>query len=138
VKNVSQRRPDGSLTHLFPTSAALAEAPDELLPMPGARRRAVRNIALALAEGRVTLDPGADRAETRAALLAVGGIGPWTADYLALRALGDPDVFLATDLGVRHALDRLGPPTSLAAVRDRSEQWRPWRSYATLHLWSSL
>ena len=131
-------RPDGALTHLFPTVAALADAPDELFPMPASRRNAVRGLALALAEGRVALDPGADRAATRAALVTLPGIGPWTADYLALRALGDPDIFLTTDLGVRHALTALGAGDDLPALQRRSEQWRPWRSYATLHLWSSL
>ena len=65
-------------------------------------------------------------------MLALPGIGPWTADYVAMRALGDPDVFLPTDLGVRNAADRLG----IDAVAERSERWRPWRSYALMRLWS--
>lgn len=131
-------RPDGGLTHLFPTAAAIADAPDELLPMPASRRRAVRSLAGALADGKISLDPGADREATRRTLLELDGIGPWTADYLALRALGDPDVFLATDLGVRHALQALGVTDGPKHLAERSERWRPWRSYATLHLWSTL
>ena len=77
----------------------------------------------------------ADREVTARTLLALPGIGPWTASYVALRALGDPDAFLATDLGVRHALAALGLDGSPAA---RSEAWRPWRSYALMHLWTSL
>ena len=66
------------------------------------------------------------------------GIGPWTASYVALRALRDPDVFLPTDLGVRHALDRLGLPSDPASAAALAESWRPWRSYGLLQLWHSL
>lgn len=130
--------PDGALTHLFPTADAIAAADPDQFPMPTARRTALRGLATALAEGAIALDPGADRTETRRALLDLRGIGPWTADYLTLRALGDPDVFLATDLGVRHALNRLGLPQDPVHIISHSRHWRPWRSYATLHLWSSL
>ncbi len=68
-------------------------------------------------------------------MLALRGIGPWTADYVAMRALGDPDAFLPTDIGVRNAGRDLGIG-DLAAVVARSETWRPWRSYALLRLWS--
>ena len=107
-------QPVGSLTHLFPTVEALAEADPEGLPMPRSCGRALTGLAAAVAADEVDLDPGADRARSRAQLLARPGIGPWTADYLVMRALGDPDVFLSTDLGVRHALaawpDGPGPP----------------------------
>jgi hypothetical protein len=76
------------------------------------------------------------RRATRTALLALPGIGPWTASYVAMRALGDPDVFLPTDLGVRHALERLGVASDPKAAQDRAERWRPWRSYALVHLWT--
>ena len=121
-----------AVTHLFPTMATLAALDPESLPMPRSRGRALVGLARALARGEVRLDRSTDRAETRATLLALPGIGPWTADYVALRALGDPDVFLPTDLGVRNAATRLGiddPPA-------RSETWRPWRSYALMRLWS--
>lgn len=123
------------LTHLFPTSAALAAADPVTMPMPRARGRALVALAGALADGTVRLDRGADRADVRAALVALPGIGPWTADYVALRALADPDVFLPTDVGVRRALTVLGlPPLPEIDV----EAWRPWRSYALLHLWNVL
>ena len=122
--------PSGTLTHLFPTPAALAAAPS--LPVPAARARALRALTGALADGSLSLDRGVDRAAATAALLALPGIGPWTASYVALRALGDPDAFLPTDLGVRSAL---GPSVDPAAA---AEAWRPWRSYALLHLWTSL
>lgn len=130
--------PVGGLTHTFPSAAALAEAPDDVLAMPASRRRALRGLATALADGTVTLDPGADRASTEAALLLLPGIGPWTAAYLALRALGDPDVFPSTDLGVRRALEALDQPADPASAARLAERWRPWRSYATHHLWASL
>jgi AraC family transcriptional regulator of adaptative response / DNA-3-methyladenine glycosylase II len=90
----------------------------------------------ALADGELRLDRGADRGHVRRDLLALPGIGPWTADYIALRALGHPDVFLPTDIGIRDALRRLGrDPRDAAAL---AEHWRPWRSYAQLHLWQTL
>ena len=91
-------RPDGGLTHLFPDVATLATLDPEDLPMPRSRGRALVALCRALADGDVVLDRGAGRDDTRAALLAIPGIGPWTADYIALRALGHPDVFLP----VRH------------------------------------
>ncbi|HET7735380.1 MAG TPA: AlkA N-terminal domain-containing protein [Nocardioidaceae bacterium] len=118
------------VTHLFPTAVALAGVDPEELPMPRARGRALTQLCQALADGELALDRSADRAEVRTALLAQPGIGPWTAGYVAMRALGDPDVFLPTDVGVRHALERIGEVDP--------ESWRPWRSYALLHLWTSL
>ncbi|MDO9455498.1 DNA-3-methyladenine glycosylase, partial [Nocardioides sp.] len=124
------------LTRLFPTSAALAAADPETLPMPRARGRALVALAGALASGAIALDRGTDRDAVRAALVALPGIGPWTADYVAMRALAHPDVFLSTDIGVRNALRGLGhdPVASL----DRVDDWRPWRSYALMHLWNTL
>ena len=124
------------LTHLFPDAAALAALDPGQLPMPRARGRALVALCAALAGGGIALDRGPDRDEVRRALLALPGIGPWTADYVAMRALAHPDVFLPTDLGVRNALAGLGHDP--AAVIATSERWRPWRSYALLHLWTTL
>lgn len=120
------------LERLFPTAADLAAADPADLPMPRARGRALVGLAHAIADGDVALDRSTDRDAVRERLLALPGIGPWTAGYVALRALGDPDVFLPTDLGVRQALSRLGLNTGTAP-----EAWRPWRSYALMHLWTS-
>ena len=94
-----------------------------------------RQVAQAVCDG-LTLEPTADRDSTRAALLALPGIGPWTADYIALRALGHPDVFLPHDIGIRDALRRLGRDPGEASRL--AAAWSPWRSYAQLHLWHTL
>ena len=99
----------------------------------GREGRALAALGAALDDGEVVLDRGADREDARRRLLELPGIGPWTADYIALRALGHPDVFLPTDVGIRHALDRAGGAGDVDPTR-----WSPWRSYALLHLWTSL
>jgi AraC family transcriptional regulator, regulatory protein of adaptative response / DNA-3-methyladenine glycosylase II len=116
----------------FPTAERLAALDPTTLPMPRARGRTIVAIARACAEGSLTLDPGVDRVDERARLLALPGIGPWTADYLRLRALGDPDVLLDGDLGVRRSAQALG--IDLAGGRG---EWAPWRSYVTHHLWAA-
>lgn len=131
-------RPLGTVTHLFPSAEALAAVDPAQLGMPGARRDALLGVARALAGGELVLDPGADRDEARRRLLALPGIGPWTADYTAMRALRDPDAFLPSDLGVRHALEQLGEDGRPAAVERLGERWRPYRAYAVQHLWASL
>ncbi len=130
--------PDDRLTHAFPTPAALLELGPDALPMPMSRRRTLMTLCTELAEERIVIDPGADAAVLRSQLIALRGIGPWTADYVLMRALGDPDVFLATDLGVRHAAKRLGLDDAPGALAVTAERWRPWRSYALHHLWSTL
>ncbi len=123
---------------LFPSPAGLAElgatAPGEL-PMPAARRQALTTACTAIAEGRLVIDPGADRAALDAELRRLPGIGPWTAQYVALRGLGDPDVFMPTDLGLRRGLEALGLDGSPGAALAAAERWSPWRSYALHHLW---
>ena len=121
-----------SLTHVFPSMEDLAVADPVHLPMPTARRETLQRVARMIAEGELALDPGIDRADATERLLAVKGIGPWTAQYVAMRGLGDPDVFLSTDLGVKHALAALDLDVAPA------ERWRPWRTYAMHHLWNTL
>jgi AraC family transcriptional regulator, regulatory protein of adaptative response / DNA-3-methyladenine glycosylase II len=130
-------RPRGAVTALFPAAAALAALDPARLPMPRARAEALVALCRALADGELRLDAGADRVEARRALMALPGIGPWTAGYVAMRALGDPDVFLAEDLGVRHALRRLGGPDDPRRARALAAAWSPWRSYATQQLWQA-
>lgn len=129
---------EGPITHLFPSAAQIAALDPATLPMPVARARSLVEVCGRLADGQLMLDAGSDRPAVLRTLLALPGIGPWTAGYVAMRALGDPDVFLATDLGVRHALAALGvggTPRHAAAV---AERWSPWRSYALHHLWATL
>jgi AraC family transcriptional regulator of adaptative response / DNA-3-methyladenine glycosylase II len=131
-------RPLGAVTHVFPSAEVLAEVDPAKLAMPVARRRALLGLAGAIASDRLALDAGADRADARRRLLALPGIGPWTAEYISMRALRDPDAFLASDLGVRHALERLGQSGEPAAATTLAEHWRPYRAYAVQHLWASL
>lgn len=130
--------PAGDLTHVFPSVDQLAEIDPTHLAVPAARRHTVAALVAAIGDGEVRLDPGADWQEARAQLSRVPGVGPWTAEIIAMRGLGDPDAFPASDLGVQRAAGRLGLPTGAAALRTRSSRWRPWRSYATQYLWSVL
>jgi AraC family transcriptional regulator of adaptative response / DNA-3-methyladenine glycosylase II len=130
--------PDGSVTRTFPTAAALAAADPATFPMPAARHRTIRALCTALAADDLVLEPGVDPADAEQALLALPGIGPWTADYVAMRALSMPDRFLATDLGVRHGAAAAGLPDDPRALGAHAERWRPWRSYAVLTLWTAI
>lgn len=122
--------PHGNLTRQFPTAEAIASAEPSVLPLPLKRAEALRRLAAAVSDGELRLDPGADRDEAEAAMLGLPGIGPWTAGYVRMRGLGDPDVFLDGDLVIRR---RLSARTSVSAA----DGWRPWRSYATAHVWAS-
>lgn len=128
--------PDGSITHAFPSPDALATARLDGIGLPESRRATLRELARRLASGELVLDGGADRAVVRRRLLEIPGVGAWTATYISLRALGDPDAFPAGDLGLRRAASKLGLPDSPAALAARSEPWRPWRAYAAHYLWS--
>ncbi|MFC4949471.1 DNA-3-methyladenine glycosylase 2 family protein [Pseudonocardia sp. GCM10023141] len=129
--------PDGGLTHLFPDVNALATLDVERLAFPRARRAALLTVITALAAGTVDLGAGSDWQQARAALAALPGIGTWTVETIAMRALGDPDAFIATDLGVRRAAESLGLPDPPAALRRYAERWRPWRAYAVQYLWAT-
>jgi AraC family transcriptional regulator of adaptative response / DNA-3-methyladenine glycosylase II len=128
---------DPALTQLFPTAAAIAAADPAAIPAPRARATALVRLARAVANGELVLDPGCDRDEATARMLAVPGIGPWTASYVAMRALGDPDAFMPSDLGVRQGLRALGLPSDARGAAEVAAKWRPWRSYALQHVWSA-
>lgn len=120
------------LTHLFPSMDRLAGADPSAFPMPAARASTLKAVAQLVSDGELVLDTGTDRVGIVDRLVALRGIGPWTAQYVVMRGLGDPDVFLETDLGVRHAL------TALGAEGVDAQRWRPWRTYAMHHLWATL
>ncbi|SCG34129.1 DNA-3-methyladenine glycosylase 2 family protein [Micromonospora halophytica] len=109
--------------------------PEGAFGMPAGRRETLRALARAVADGEIVLDPGGDREETVRRLLAIPGIGAWTAGYVAMRALGDPDVFLPTDLAVRRGGAALGLPADPTTLDPYADRWRPWRSYAVIRLW---
>lgn len=130
--------PVGSVTHLFPTPEAIATVAPRDLPMPRSRARALTGLAAALAGGEVELLGGTELERTRQKLLSLPGIGPWTVAYIEMRALAGRDAFLASDLGVRRALEQLGEDGSPRAAARLAERWRPYRAYALQHLWSTL
>ncbi len=127
---------DGTLTHAFPTAAEIAALDATTLPMPRRRAEALVALAEAVVRGEVDLDPGADRDQSEARLVALPGIGPWTAAYVRMRALSDPDVFMADDLGARRGLALLGIGGDRKNALKVAQCWRPWRSYALQHVWS--
>jgi AraC family transcriptional regulator of adaptative response / DNA-3-methyladenine glycosylase II len=129
--------PEGGLTHLFPSAGQLAAVDPASLAMPRTRRTTFTTLVGRLADGTLHLGVESDWAEARAHLLDLPGFGPWTTDVVAMRALGDPDAFLPTDLGIRRAAGELGLPSTPAALTARAESWRPWRAYAVQYLWAT-
>lgn len=129
--------PEGGLTHLFPSPEALASLDPESLAMPRTRRATFTGLVRQLADGALHLGVESDWEESRARLLALPGFGPWTVEVIAMRALGDPDAFLPTDLGIRRAARELGLPSTPAALTACAEVWRPWRAYAVQYLWAT-
>jgi AraC family transcriptional regulator, regulatory protein of adaptative response / DNA-3-methyladenine glycosylase II len=147
--------PVGWPSVVFPGPADLVEADLSGLGLTAARQATLRTLATAVASGRLALDHGADPEETAARLSELPGIGPWTVAYILMRAVGDPDAFPGTDLGLRRALSDLGCQANRAergqapagagraergrarsAGAGRAERWRPWRAYAAVHLWT--
>lgn len=126
--------PGGGLTHLFPTPDALLAADTSL---PAGRGHALATLVGALSDGTLSLGPGCDRDAALSVLAAMPGIGPWTAQIIAMRALGDPDAFPASDLGVRRGARSLGMVSTPAALSRRAGPWRPWRAYAVQYLWAA-
>ncbi|MFE2417205.1 DNA-3-methyladenine glycosylase 2 family protein [Streptomyces hokutonensis] len=129
--------PEGGLTHLFPSPESLAAVNPDSLAMPHTRRTTFTTLITQLADGTLHLGVESDWTETRARLLSLPGFGPWTVDVIAMRALGDPDAFLPTDLGIRRAAQELGLPSTPAALTARAAAWRPWRAYAVQYLWAT-
>ncbi|MFF4741756.1 AlkA N-terminal domain-containing protein [Streptomyces chengbuensis] len=129
--------PEGGLTHLFPGPGALATVDPGTLAFPRSRRTTLTTLFGALADGTLRLGPDSDWNEARARLSELPGFGPWTVEVIAMRALGDPDAFLPTDLGIRHAAAGLGLPSTPAALTARAAAWRPWRAYAVQYLWAT-
>jgi len=130
--------PGGGLTHLWPRSASLVGLDPETLAFPRSRRATLVALAEALVSGHLDLGPSADWERARSQLRALGGVGPWTTEIIAMRGLGDPDAFPATDLGVLRGASVLGLDPTPARLNRRAEAWRPWRAYAVQHLWASL
>lgn len=122
---------------IFPSAEAIAQIDPAALPMPRRRAQALTRLASELAEGTIKLDGGSDRDAVRDALIALPGIGQWTAEYIAMRALRDPDVFLPTDVGVRKGMAAIGLPEDPASVERHSRRWSPYRAYALQHLWQA-
>jgi AraC family transcriptional regulator of adaptative response / DNA-3-methyladenine glycosylase II len=129
--------PGGGLTRLFPEPATLAALDPATLAFPRARRTTITTLVATLAAGEIDLSPGTDWDRVRAQLAALPGIGPWTIETIAMRALGDPDAFPATDLGVRLAARALGLPATPSSLTRHAGAWRPWRAYAVQHLWAT-
>jgi AraC family transcriptional regulator of adaptative response / DNA-3-methyladenine glycosylase II len=128
---------DPDLAFLFPTPAILAESDIAAIGLPKARAEAIRSLARAVAAHEIDLDETCGLDDSIARLTALPGIGEWTAHYVAMRALREPDAFPHSDLGLRRALADPTGPISASRLRVISERWRPWRSYAAMLLWIS-
>ncbi|HEX6543660.1 MAG TPA: AlkA N-terminal domain-containing protein [Ktedonobacterales bacterium] len=131
-------QPQGALTHYFPTPLAIAQANLEGYGLTRSRITALQALARSIVERRLVLDRSADWEEAQARLQEIPGIGPWTAAYISMRALGNPDAFPATDLGLRQAFEQQGAAADARLIERRAESWRPWRAYAAQYLWASL
>jgi AraC family transcriptional regulator of adaptative response / DNA-3-methyladenine glycosylase II len=128
--------PGSSLCRCFPTPAALARIDPRSAGMPRARAAALVALANAVKRGELVLDGSRDLDASVRALVALPGIGEWTAQVIAMRALREPDAFPAGDLGLRRALGSAGRAASAARVRELAEAWRPWRAYVAALLWT--
>ena len=128
--------PGGGLTALFPSTERLADLDPSSLAMPRTRQRTLTGLARTLAAGEIDLGAGADWQRAREQLAELPGLGPWSVETIAMRALGDPDAFLPGDLGVRVAAAALDLPEKAAALTERSAAWAPWRAYAVQYLWA--
>ena len=127
--------PVQGLTHLFPTPAELATANLDGLGITGSRIRALQSLSRAVADRQLDFNASAD--EVIAGLTALPGFGMWTAQYIAMRALGEPDAFPTGDLVLRRMASDTDQPLSSRALDARADAWRPWRGYAVMHLWAA-
>jgi len=132
------RSDDPELFRLFPTPEQLSAASFHEIGLPLRRAETLRGLSRAVAEGRLKLELGPALESTVSALIEIPGIGPWTAHYIAMRAVGEPDAFPAGDLGLRKAASGSGTLLSEKALERLAESWRPWRAYAAILLWRSL
>lgn len=133
--------PVDGLRRVFPTPQALARATGDALGQIGIvrqRQRAIQALAQGVADGGLALQPGVDITATLATLQALPGIGPWTAQYIAMRALRWPDAFVAGDVALQKALGVRDAKNPAGAAEQASERWKPWRSYAVVRAWASL
>jgi AraC family transcriptional regulator, regulatory protein of adaptative response / DNA-3-methyladenine glycosylase II len=136
VERLGRPLPGSNGRYLFPGPDELAEADLDGLGVPITRAGAIRSLAAACVSG-LRVDRGVDRVELRRQLLDLPGIGPWTADIIAMRAAGDPDVLPVGDLVIRRGAAAIGLPDDPAALVELSSPWSPWRSYVAHHLWAT-
>ena len=129
-------QPVEGVSHLFPSAEQLAGTHLDGLGLTRARTATLRRLAELVVDGSLDLSGYADRRSMLDTLLGVRGIGPWTAAYVAMRALRDPDAFPTEDLGVRLGFEALGLSSKPAAILEHADRWRPWRAYAVMHLWN--
>jgi len=132
------KQPYSTLTHFFPTAYAIAQSDLHGLGLIRSRVTALQSLAQSVAGEGLALDRDTDQEQTITRLLQIPGIGQWTTSYVAMRALGDPDAFPATDLGLRRAFEQLGQPSNTINIEKHAELWRPWRAYGAHHLWANL
>ncbi len=128
--------PDETLRYLFPEPETLAAADLRVIGLTARRAETVGRLARAFMDGRIDLVAADGLAAAAEMLCAIPGIGPWTAQYIAMRALGDPDAFPVGDIALLRAINRRGEDLNARALARRAEDWRPWRAYAAMHLWN--
>lgn len=133
--NVDRLDTYSGMTHFFPTADELQRCNLNHIGMPAKRARTLKNLAHAVATQALTLSIGGSLVDFIKKMVALPGIGPWTAQYIAMRALGEPDAFPATDLGIIKALSTNGIRPTKSQVCQRAEKWSPWRAYAAIYLW---
>lgn len=125
------------LTHFFPTPHELLACDLAMIGMPDKRVQTLRALAEEVAQGRISFEVNGSLSDFIAQLTRIPGIGEWTAQYIAMRAMGEPDAFPASDLGIVRALRQGEKRLTPKQIRQRAEEWRPWRAYAAMYLWHS-